>query len=513
MLDVAVRGGVVVTADGSLQADVGILRDRIEVVGDLSAAAAGLTIDATDRYVLPGLIDAHSHLDLAVIAEGVHPATLHQGVTTVVLGQDGTSVAPGTAGTVADMRRYFAAVNGRHEDIATTWTTVGEYLDRVDGASTLNVAYLVPNGNLRLDTVGWARRPAKQHELQMMNDALRAALDDGAIGLSSGLDYAPSMYADTQELAALCDVVRERDRVYVTHMRGYDDHSPEGFAEVAEIGHATGVRIHISHLMGKTQRHIPVVDQLVRDGVDLSFDSYPYLAGCSILTMLALPPSMQAGGPDRTLDRLADPELLASLRGDWFIRRRDVIGGLRLASIAAPGFQHLEGASLDEACGVTGMDAADLVCTLLIESGLEVAVLEPNGLDEQDLRDTLRHPLHSAGSDGVYASGKPHPRGWGAFARYMGRYTRELGDLTWSDAVRHLSTAAADRLGLTDRGRIAPGKFADLVVLDPSTVSDTATYQDPTSLAVGVDHVFVNGVPALINGRVTGRRGGRAIRA
>ncbi len=512
MLDVAIRGGLVVNPEGAVQADVGIEGDRVVLVGDASGVSARLDLDASARNVMPGFVDAHSHLDMALWDEPVHLPTLHQGVTTVVLGQDGTSVAPGSAATIAGMRHYFAAVNGLHQSIPADWGSVAEYLERVDGASTLNVAYLVPNGNLRLDTIGWDARPATGEQLSAMSEALALGLEQGAVGLSSGLDYVPSMCADTSELAHLCEVVRDAGGVYVTHMRGYDERSPAGFAEVAEIGRRSGVKLHISHLMGQAERHLPVVDRLAAEGLDLSFDSYPYLAGCTTLAMMGLPPELQQRGPEQTLAALADADTRAALRRDWFPGMSRDVGAFRLTYVAAPGLEHLEGASVFEACDTLGLDIADLVCTLLVESDLAIGVIAPNGLGDDDLRATHRHPLHMAGSDGIYIGSSPHPRGWGTFARYLGRYGRDRQDFSWCDAARHLSTSAAERFGLSDRGRVAVGQFADVVVLDPGTVIDTATFQRPRSHSLGVQHVLVNGVAALIDGRPTGTRPGRALR-
>ncbi len=246
-----------------------------------------------------------------------------------------------------------------------------------------------------------------------MREALKLGLDQGAVGLSSGLDYVPSMWADAGELASLCEVVAAAGGVYVTHMRGYDERSPTGFAEVAEIARRSDARVHISHLMGQAERHLPVVDQLLADGIDVSFDSYPYLAGCTTLAMLGLPARLQERGPEQTLALLSDAAVVDGLRQDWFPDLSRKIGAFRLTYIAAPGREHLEGASIYEACDTLGLDLADLVCTLLVENRLSVGVVEPNGLSDDDLRATHRHPLHMAGSDGIYMGSHPHPRGWG----------------------------------------------------------------------------------------------------
>ena len=261
----------------------------------------------------------------------------------------------------------------------------------------------MPNGNLRLDAIGWDDRPATSDELRAMTGALELGLEQGAVGLSSGLDYVPSMCADSDELAHLCAVVARAGGVYVTHMRGYDERSPVGFAEVAEIGRRSNVKTHISHLMGRAERHLPVVDRLRDDGLDLSFDSYPYLARWTTLAMLALPPELQRHGPEETLAGLADAEVVVGLRKNWFSGLAGLISAFRLAYIAAPGLEHLEGASVYEACDMLGLDLADLVCTLLSESRLAVGVVEPNGLGDDDLRATHRHPLpHGRDRHGDY---------------------------------------------------------------------------------------------------------------
>ncbi len=411
MLEVVIRGGLVINPEATARADVGVEDGRIVAIGDLSQVSACLDLDATGRNVMPGFVDAHSHLDLALLDEPVHLPSLHQGVTTVVLGQDGTASAPGSASTVAGIREYFAAVNGESTQVSAAASSVAEFLERMDGAGTLNVACLVPNGNLRLDAIGWDDRPATSDELRAMTGALELGLEQGAVGLSSGLDYVPSMCADSNELAHLCAVVAGAGGVYVTHMRGYDERSPVGFAEVAEIGRRSNVKIHISHLMGRAERHLPVVDRLRDDGLDLSFDSYPYLAGCTTLAMLALPPELQRHGPEETLAALADAEVVVGLRKNWFSGLAGLVGAFRLAYIAAPGLEHLEGASVYEACDTLGLDLADLVCTLLSESRLAVGVVEPNGLGDDDLRATHRHPLHMAGC-GWDLHGLPSAPAW-----------------------------------------------------------------------------------------------------
>ena len=307
--DLIIKGGWVIDGSGGppFRADVALLETMIAEVGRLDGAEAPRVLDATGRYVVPGFIDAHVHGDLMLLADPIHLPALRQGVTTYIIGQDGSSFAPASPATLDYMRRYTAGFNGNPPGLSYDWRTVDEYLARFDRRTAINVAYLIPNGNVRMEVMGLDPRPASDDELRAMQKLVREGMDAGAVGLSTGLDYIPSLYADAREIAALCEAIVAENGVYVTHMRGYGPRAAAGMREVYEIARATGVPAHVSHYNGPADLLLPLIDQGRALGLDLTFDTYPYLAGSTILGMVALPAWVQEGGIEPTVERLARP--------------------------------------------------------------------------------------------------------------------------------------------------------------------------------------------------------------
>ncbi|KRD43429.1 N-acyl-D-aspartate/D-glutamate deacylase [Cellulomonas sp. Root930] len=503
---ILVRGGLLVH-DELVRADLRVVGDRITEIGpDLPVDGADV-VDAGGLIVMPGFVDAHAHADAAVLDPDVQAALTHQGVTTVVLGQDGVSYAPSPAGSGATeyAERYFAAINGTHPTFRGG--TVADLLDTYDRATTVHTAYLVPHGTLRYAVLGADDRPARPDEVDAMARLLEQALDDGARGMSTGLEYAPASSADRAELLALCEVLARRGRPHVSHMRGYEDKAPAALAELLDLARATGVGTHVSHYHGPAERLGPLVDGALAEGLDLTFDAYPYLRGASILALVALPDWLPLADADRTLALLADPAVR-----DRLPARDDVWPRVTLAWV--PGMPWAEGLALLEVASRLGMTPGDAVLHLLVTTNLQVGCVfaQPPTNSDESVRALLRHPAHCAGSDGIYQGGHPHPRGWGTFARFLGRHVRELGDWDWPTAAQHLSTTAARRFGLDDRGTLRPGARADVVLVDAETVADRATYDDPRRLATGVQAVLVDGVPTLRDARLTGALPGRAVR-
>lgn len=515
MIDLVIAGGEVVDGSGAppLRADVAVRAGRIEHVEPLpQGVEARERLDAAGKLVTPGFIDAHVHLEGLLQRDRAPAQLLAQGVTTVIVGQDGTSLAPGSQATVDHMASYFAAVNGAVPPARRAWTSVADLLDDLDG-SAVNVAYLIPNGNLRLEVLGAGGRPARPDEVRAMQALVTEGMEQGAAGLSTGLDYVPSRHADTGEIAALCQAMGSRRGVYVTHMRGYGARAPEGVGEACEIARRAGVPVHISHYSGPAEIHLPLVERALAEGLPLSFDTYPYSASATILSMLLLPDWVQAGGVDEIAARLADRQVRARLQREWADGSPPPFERITLSAVAAPEHRWMEGLRITDAAARSDTEPGELVCDVLAASRLAVGgVMARDTYTEADIRALLRHPAHVAGSDGVYVGGHPHPRGYGTFARLLGMHTRELGDWDWPAAVVHLATRAAERFALADRGRLAPGYAADIVVFDPARVRDRATYDEPTRLAEGVEHVVVNGVPVLAAGRPTGALPGRALR-
>lgn len=507
MFDVIIRGGRVLDGTGAppYRADVGVTGDRVAAVGRLDAAGALSEIDAAGRLVAPGFVDCHVHGDAAVFDPAVQLAALRQGVTTFVLGQDGLSFAPGSAETVAYASRYFAAVNGA---LGEGPLTVADLLDGYDRAVALNTAYLLPHGTIRYDVMGHSPAHASRDDLALMLAAIERGLSEGAAGLSSGLEYLPGRYATTEELAELCRPLGGLP--YVTHMRAYGPRAGEGLAEVVEIAERSGAAVHVSHLHGPAGLLLPLLDRTLDAGVDLTFDTYPYLRSSTILAMVALPPQVPAADTERALEMLRSGELDSwwpELERTW----------PRLTISHAPGMEWSEGLTMVAAAERAGMTPAEFCCRLLVETRLEagcVAARPDEGPEgEESVRRVLRHPSHTGGSDGIYVGGHPHPRGFGAFARFLGRHVRELGDWTWEQAVVHLASHPARRFGFADRGLLRPGFAADVVVFDPRTVADQATYEAPRTLATGVEDVLVSGERVLAAGEPTGATPGRALRS
>ncbi len=516
MFDLILKNGWVIDGSGGppYRADVGVEGTGISALGYLEGAAATRVLDVAGKYLVPGFIDAHVHGDLMLLADPIHLPALRQGVTTYIIGQDGSSFAPASPATLDYMRRYTAGFNGNPPGLDYSWQTIDEYLARFDRATALNVAYLIPHGNVRMEVMGLEPRPATDDELKAMQRLVRAGMDAGAVGLSTGLDYIPSLFADAREIAALGEAIVPANGVYVTHMRGYGKHAPAGMQEVYEIVRRSGVAAHISHFNGPADVLLPLIDQGRALGFDLTFDTYPYLAGSTILGMVALPAWVQQGGIEATLRRLEDPAVRSRLHSEWFSGPLHYpLDATTIAMAADPAWQWAEGQTVVAAARQAGMDAGEFVCQILLACRMAVGVVAVGGdRTDADVRSVLRHPAHMAGSDGIFCGGFPHPRGWGAFARFLGRHTRDLADYSWPDAVTHLATHAARRFRLADRGLIRPGFAADLAIVDPGTVADRSTYAAGRRPADGVTHVVVNGTLVLADSQPTGATPGRALR-
>ena len=445
-----------------------------------------MRLDATGKVVAPGLIDAHVHGDLALLTDPLHEPAIRQGVTTYVIGQDGVAMAPASPATLDYMCRYTAGFSGGHEWLARppaerpAWSSIAEYLACFDGASAVNVATLVPNGNVRLEVMGLETRPPRPDELRAMRRLVREGMEQGAVGLSSGLDYIPSRYAEVEELAALCQEIAPFDGVYVTHMRRYD---PEGVLrsmdEVFRIGREAGVGVHISHFNSRADLVVPKLDAGRAEGVDVTFDLYCYLAGSSILGMYCLPPWVQEGGLDATLARLPRPGHLAAPAR--VVRLARPAPGECAAQLRrGPGVEALRG---NDACRGRrrlrrASGSGEFLCDLLVASRMAAGCVVPHRQrTEEDIVDLIRHPCMMGGSDGIFTGSRPHPRGCGCFARYLGHHVR-TGTWSLETAVPRLSGNTARRFGLADRGLLREGMAADVIVFDPAAIADRSTFDD-----------------------------------
>lgn len=517
MFDIIVRGGDVIDGSGSprYRADVGIRGERIAAIGRLDSSRAQRVIDASGRVVCPGFIDVHTHSDVLLLAHPRHEPKIFQGVTTDLLGLDGLSYAPLSPANLLMMRRFLSGLNGE-PDIDWSWSSVSEYLARFHRQVAVNVAYLVPHNALRLETVGFADRPPDAAELAGMQALLAQGMEEGAVGFSTGLDYYPCRYAGREGLIGICRTVAEHDGVSVWHVRKLELGLLESIREVLRIAAETGVRTHFSHYAvpdasrrGESEEMLAMVDRARESGLDVTFDSYPYIAQSTALIVF-LPRWVNDGGPDAILERLAQPETRRKICAD--LRSRSIDWSHRILT-AVPSRKNsiYVGKSLLEAAAMAGSEPAEFFCDLLLEEKLAVGFLTRLGVEE-DVRRIMRHPCHIAGSDGILVGEKPNPRGWGTFPRYLGLYARDLGVLELEEAVRHMTSSPAARFGLYDRGLIREGLAADIVVFDPRTVIDNATFDRPKEYPSGIDFVLVNGALAVTQGEHTGALNGRALR-
>ena len=528
MTDLLIRDVDVIDGSGSdrYRADVAVDRGRIvDIAGPRTIRGADRIIESDPGVVLsPGFIDLHAHSDLALLTDPGHLPKISQGVTTEVLGQDGLSYAPIDHHALAVIRRQIAGWNGNPTDFDFSWRSVADYLDRLDRGITPNAAYLVPQGTLRLLVVGADQRPASADEIRRMQELLAEGLSEGAVGMSSGLTYTPGMYADTAELAALCEVVARFGGFYAPHTRSYGAGALEAYAEVIGLARVSGCALHLTHATmnfgvnrGRAAEFLDMVDLAIADGCDVTLDTYPYLPGATTLSAL-LPSWAMSGGPDAALGRLADPEVRARITEDVNVNGSDGCHGvvvewdtIQISGVANHDLDDYVGRTIDVLADGLGIPPVEVFFDLLQRDQLATSILQHVG-DEDNVRAIMLHPRHMGGSDAILVGARPHPRAWGTFPRYLGHYVREVGLLKLEECVNHLTGRAAQRLRLADRGLIRPGYAADLVLFDPKTVNDTATFDDPKQQAQGISHVVVNGVCAIEDGRPTGHLAGRALR-
>ena len=520
------------TGDDRFVADVAVEGSRIVAVigaGDrrrLQLPDDAVEVEAAGLVLAPGFIDMHAHSELAVLRGATHDAKILQGVTTEVLGQDGLGYAPLDDATAAVIPAQIAGWNGMPDE--APWRSMEDLLTAIDRTAVANAAVLVPQGNLRMMVVGHENRPATDAEIDEMSTILGAAIDAGAFGMSSGLTYTPGMYADTAELEALCRVVAERGGYWAPHTRSYGGAALDAYREVLDIGRRTGCPIHLTHATmnfvpnrGRAAELLALIDAASGDGVDVTLDTYPYLPGAT--TLAALLPSRLAESGDllgtiAALDgagREAVRIELEDVGSDGFHGERADWDAIQISGVSDPHLTGLVGRSIAEIAASSGRPAIDVVLDTILADRGATGILMHVG-DEENVRTIMRHPRHCGGSDGILVGARPHPRGRGTFARYLGHYVRELGVLTLEEAVRHLAGTPAARLGLdrgdAPRGVIREGATADLVLFDPAAIGAGATFDAPLEPPVGIVEVLVAGVPVVLRRAVTGATPGRALR-
>ena len=519
MVDLLFTNGTVIDGTGApgYRASVAVTGDTLQIIhGDTAGIDAGRVVDAAGYVICPGFIDMHSHSDLKLLTEPAHDAKIRQGVTTEALGMDGLSYAPTTPRGLEQLLVYLAAVNGTPPD-GVRWSSVADFLALFDGNAACNVFHFVPHAAIRVAAMGWSSRLPTDAELAQMRDLTRQGMRDGAFGFTTGLTYAPGAYSDTNELAAIAAVVAEEGGFYCTHSRyTLGDRLLDPFREALEIGRRAGAPVHISHyhspVAGLGAQMTGLVDDALNRGQDVTYDQYPYPAASTILHSL-LPYWAHAGGPQALLTRLADRQvrdlMVRAVEPQWGGQTLD---NYIFAHIASDRNKEWEGRSLEELAQHRGGRMVDAVCDLLLEETLQVAFVARTG-NLENIREIASHPAQMIGTDAILTGGRPNPRTYGTYPYVLAQFVRGEGLFTLEEAVRKMTGAPAQRLGLSDRGVIRNGAKADLTLFNPQQVDTPATFDDPTQYPVGIDYVLVNGTPVIDGGRHTGALPGRALRS
>jgi len=527
MLDILIKNGTVVDGSGEpgFQADVGVAEGRIAVVARQIAQEAARTVDARGLCVAPGFIDPHTHSDFPLLADPRAESKIRQGVTTEVIGNCGFSPAPLAGAAVEEM-----SAKAKPYGVTVAWRSMAEYLDRLRAPGTaLNVVPLLGHNTVRGAVMGYDDAQPTPEQQAQMERVVEEAMQQGARGLSTGLYYPPGYYAQTGEVIGLARAAARHGGIYASHIRSESDLLLEAVAEAVEIGEKAGIRVEIAHLKLESYRNWLNIDRLITllddaqaRGLPLGCDQYPYIA-CSTWLGAMLPYWAQAGGSKAVAARLCDAQVRAELRRDWQTNRAewDNRTGVREWSDVVisdcPGCPEMLGKNLVEIAGARSQDPLETAFDLIVASeGLASAVWFTQL--EENVRAIMRHPLVAVGSDGsslrpegVLGARKVHPRSYGTFPRVLGRYVRQEKVLTLEEAVKKMTSVTAERFGLTGRGIIREGAWADLVLFDAGTVIDRATFTEPHQYPAGIPTVIVNGQMVIDRGEHSGVLPGRLL--
>lgn len=528
--DYLIRDGLVYDGQGStpFQADLAIRGDRIAAMGKLSTGSARVEIPAGGLAVAPGFINMLSWATESLIEDGTSQSDIRQGVTLEIFGE-GESMGPLNSAMKQEMA-------DRQGDIkfGIEWTTLAEYLDfLVKKGVSPNVGSFVGATTVRVHELGYADRPPSAAELDRMKNLVRAAMAEGALGLGSSLIYAPAFYARTDELIALAKVVSESGGLYISHLRSEGSRLLEAADELITIAREARVPAEIYHLKAAGQANWSKLPALIRrveearaNGLRITADMYLYTAAATGLDA-AMPPWAQEGGFDAWTARLRDPLLRPKIAGEmatptdrWenFFVASGSPTNILLVGFKNEKLKPLTGKNLAEVAAMRGKSAAETAMDLVVEDGSRVGTVYFL-MSEENIRREVSLPWVSFGSDAaslsmkpVFLKSNPHPRAYGNVARLLGRYVRDTQAVSLPEAIRRLTALPAANLKIDRRGWLKPGYFADVVVFDPKTVGDFATFAQPHQYSTGMVHVFVNGVPVLENGEHTGAKPGRVVR-
>ena len=530
--DVIIAHGRIVDGTGApwFRGDIGIAGDRIAAIGALGGATAATTIDATNLVVAPGFIDLLGQSEFNVLVDGRAASKILQGITTEVTGE-GTSIAP-----VNDRIIQERSDNAKQFGVAQDWRTLGDYFKRIEERSktAINVATFVGAGGIRNYVIGKDNRPATAAELEQMKQLVAQAMEQGALGVSTSLQYVPDRFASTDEIVELAKVASRYGGVYFSHQRSESARIFESLDEVFAIAERANIPAEVWHLktaykanFGRMPEVLQRIEAARARGLDVTANQYPYTRASNGLDS-CLPLWAREGGFEKTAARLNDPATRERVKKDmndanattWENQWYGANGGdgVMVSSVLNPALRKYEGKTLTQIGKEMGKDPRDAVIDLVLadkgESAVVIAIM-----DEDDVRTALKHPLVGVGTDsgaqaedGKLSESKSHPRAWGSFPRILGHYVRDEKLLPLEEAIRKMTSKAAARGHLNDRGVLRPGLAADITIFDPATIHDVATFDDPTHYSVGVRHVFVNGRRIVADGAITSERPGRVLR-
>ncbi len=522
--DIIIKNGNVFDGSGGRPfiADIGVVEDRVAAVGNLAQAVSELTLDINGFAVCPGFIDTHAHSEFTLLADPRAAAKILQGVTTEVNGNCGLSAGP-LIGAYAERREG----DLKELNIPERWQSLDEYFLLLENRSpALNFLTLVGHGNIRGAVMGYADRAATSAEMAEMKSLLKNSLEHGACGLSTGLIYPPGVYSDVEELVELLSEVASNGGIYATHMRSESDKVVESVKEALEIGKRGRVPVQISHLKtagrnnwNKIDEIFRLIDDSISKGQRVTCDRYPYVAASTDLDAL-LPAWVYEGGTQAEMDRLRDMAVIERIRNEIGHEAGDeqYWEAVRVSTVNRNENKWMEGLDIFEISRRLKKDPFDAYIEILLTERLRVGGIF-FGMSEENLKRILRQDYTMVGSDasarcfeGITASGRPHPRAFGTFPRFLGHYARDLQLQTFAEAVRKITSLPAKVFSIQDRGRICEGAYADLVIIDTGSIRDKATFEDPFLAPEGILHVFINGLQVVKNGALTGRRPGRVLR-
>ena len=526
-MDYLIKNGKIIDGTGSpwYKADIGVENGKIVYIGNGDEAAADCYIDAADKIVAPGFIDVHAHYDFAPFVSNSMEEKLLQGVTSILVGLCGYSIAPINKNSAGLLDKYVSFMkSGAH--VGYEWDTVGRYLDTVEhlGVGT-NFAMLVGHGTLRIDSMGFEERKPTKFEMNQMKERLDESMEQGAFGMSTGLFYAPGSYANIQELTELAEVVSKHSGIYVTHMRSEAEDLFEAVDETIRIAKEAGVPAHIHHMKcmgvsnwGKSELYMQKIKDARDTGIDITGDQYPYTFGATTLRGL-LPGWAQEGGVEKLIKRLADKDtrnqIIDEMENDrsWpntYLKDCTPDG---ITVVYAPNTPELTGKTLSQAAEMIHCSPTEVLLYIICKNdGMDTACIEL--MCEKDLEHIMVQPFVMIGSD----SNQPapgalcHPRTYGTFSRVLTRYCIQKSVLTLEEGIRKMTSLPAARYGLSHKGLIKIGMDADLNIFDPVTLKDKSSLQNPLQYTEGVDTVMVNGIPVVESGRYNGKKVGKVLR-